>query len=86
MVIKGKFFALPWSCFSFNIAKIDTIIAPTWMMVVKAYPDERPTNRNNPSVKIMIKNFDKRTGFILINSIRKKRITKASENNSQTYD
>jgi hypothetical protein len=56
------------------------------MMVVKAYPDERSTNKNNPSVKIMIKNFDKRTGFILISSIRKKRITKASENNSQTYD
>ena len=49
MAIKGKFFALPWSCFSFNVAKMDTIIAPTLMMDVRAYSDERSTNKNNHS-------------------------------------
>lgn len=71
MAIKGKFFALPWSCFSFNVAKMDTIIIATLMMDVKAYSDERSTNKNNPSVRIIIKSFDKRTGFICIGSIHK---------------
>ena len=60
------------------------IIAPILMIDVRAYPEVRLTNNNSPTVRTIIKNFENKTGFIRINSIRKKRITKASENNSQT--
>ena len=47
------------------------IIAPILMIDVRAYSEVRLTNNNSPTVRTIIKNFENKTGFIHINSIRK---------------
>ena len=42
---------------------------------IRAYSDEKLTNKNSPSVRMMIKSFEKKTVFICMGSIRKKKVT-----------
>lgn len=54
---------------------MDRIIIPSLMNDIRAYSDEKLTNKNSPSVRMMIKSFEKKTVFICMGSIRKKKVT-----------